>query len=587
MSFQPTALDLRRLLGRAYRFNFRAHLELEATSGGFEGEKFEVILCSAKQVGGDLHAARLLPLYIPIDVPRGAERHLQVLNAVPTDKRVMANSSIGIFKVRHVIDLTGCPDRIALSVLMHKAGDFRDRPANISFDSRSLMPPEDDRTGGVGEAWSLIGDAALTSLDPIVIMETCHSEKSSSGLSDHDWYGQVLGRCAFLQIDVPQIQVSRPMGPAESKVQQWSRLRPSCLLHCASEAGDATKFLQGGLAVLRQNGGIALPATAEGLADMPLPPVVILDRCNSERVDRRQWMQNGGLKKTEVVAVHFDVDLNECINRVATRGDKHPVLKVSSLTQAASAVQSQADLLEPPAERDGFKAVVRLQGTAALVDDLVRRWTQEFSSDSDGPTTRRAPLPTTGVEDEEEAPPPPLPSLNQWIEVQENVSGCMMWGAPSQVPWGCVDQGMMEQTHTSASSSRGARYGGYGVQQQMHQPLMSRTAWGEPQHQYMDMEQMDYPEMSMSTGSGANPWMHSPHLSSSLGPDASQHPPELLIHTQEPDDDEEWARQEQLAATLRCMGFDEEPSLQAAQRAGGNLNRAVEEMINQRRSAAG
>ncbi|CAJ1328398.1 unnamed protein product [Effrenium voratum] len=39
---------------------------------------------------------------------------------------------------------------------------------------------------------------------------------------------------------------------------------------------------------------------------------------------------------------------------------------------------------------------------------------------------------------------------------------------------------------------------------------------------------------------------------------------------------EEQARQEQLAATLRCMGFDDETSLQAAQRSEGDLNRAVE-----------
>lgn len=54
---------------------------------------------------------------------------------------------------------------------------------------------------------------------------------------------------------------------------------------------------------------------------------------------------------------------------------------------------------------------------------------------------------------------------------------------------------------------------------------------------------------------------------------------------QEPDDSLEWARHEQLAATLRCMGFDEEFSLQAAQRSGGNLNRAVEDVLHQRRSA--
>merc|ERR1712187_617949 len=49
--------------------------------------------------------------------------------------------------------------------------------------------------------------------------------------------------------------------------------------------------------------------------------------------------------------------------------------------------------------------------------------------------------------------------------------------------------------------------------------------------------------------------------------------------TLQEEDAEEWARQEQLAAMLRCMGFDEEPSLHAAQRAGGNLNVAVESVL--------
>merc|ERR1712232_1542110 len=48
------------------------------------------------------------------------------------------------------------------------------------------------------------------------------------------------------------------------------------------------------------------------------------------------------------------------------------------------------------------------------------------------------------------------------------------------------------------------------------------------------------------------------------------------------EDDEEQARQEQLMTTLRCMGFDEEPSQQAAQRAGGNLNAAVEAALRSR-----
>lgn len=56
-------------------------------------------------------------------------------------------------------------------------------------------------------------------------------------------------------------------------------------------------------------------------------------------------------------------------------------------------------------------------------------------------------------------------------------------------------------------------------------------------------------------------------------------PPPPQVVQQDQDDDDDWARQEQLAATLRCMGFDEEPALHAAQRAGGNLNVAVESAL--------
>ncbi|CAE8638616.1 unnamed protein product [Polarella glacialis] len=57
-------------------------------------------------------------------------------------------------------------------------------------------------------------------------------------------------------------------------------------------------------------------------------------------------------------------------------------------------------------------------------------------------------------------------------------------------------------------------------------------------------------------------------------------PQEELVEDAE--DAEEWAQQEQLAATLRCMGFDEEPGAlkDAAQRAGGNLNVAVQNILN-------
>mmetsp|Transcript_88212 Transcript_88212/g.180262 ORF Transcript_88212/g.180262 Transcript_88212/m.180262 type:complete len:242 (-) Transcript_88212:9-734(-) len=55
-------------------------------------------------------------------------------------------------------------------------------------------------------------------------------------------------------------------------------------------------------------------------------------------------------------------------------------------------------------------------------------------------------------------------------------------------------------------------------------------------------------------------------------------PIQALAERMIPDEEaQEQARQEQLAATLRCMGFDED--LQAVHRADGNLNRAVDDLL--------
>ncbi|CAE8588401.1 unnamed protein product, partial [Polarella glacialis] len=336
----------------------------------------------------------------------------------------MANSSLGTFKVRHVVDLIGCPDRLAMCLLMHKAGAERDRPALVSFDARSLMPSTEDSGGGVGEAWSLVGDAALTSIEPLMVLE------DHLGSSDYDWFGRVASRCAFLGFNTPQIQVSKPAGPMEPKIQQWNRLRPSCLMHCTAEEAQVASWVRQGSAVLRSSGIVALPPPVQ---DGPTtwPPVVVLDRCNSEKIDRRQWIQMGNLKKTEVIAVHLDVDENECVTRVTRRGDQHPTRKVSSLTQAASVVTQQSDRFEAPSEREGFKSVIRIQGSAALAQELVRRWTEECPLESDNSELRRAMASNpSNEEDEEEAPPPALAQLSQWIEVEEQGMRSAMWGSP-------------------------------------------------------------------------------------------------------------------------------------------------------------
>jgi len=215
-----------------------------------------------------------------------------VLNAVPLDKRIHANAMLGTFKVRQVIDLTGSMERVGLSLLMYKVGDYRDTPAAVSFDASVLTNSRGQDSNGTPE-WSQIGDAALTSLDPLVVLEDVNGD------SDHDWCMLAAGQCAASGMDTPQIQVSRPMGGAEVKLQQWMRLKPSCLLHCAAEEVDVAHWLREGAAVLRRNGGVALPTPANEARE-GLPGVVVLDRCNLERAERKQWVQLGGLRFNEV-----------------------------------------------------------------------------------------------------------------------------------------------------------------------------------------------------------------------------------------------------------------------------------------------
>eukprot|EP00930_Biecheleria_cincta_P087426 TRINITY_DN76659_c0_g1_i1.p1 TRINITY_DN76659_c0_g1~~TRINITY_DN76659_c0_g1_i1.p1 ORF type:complete len:934 (-),score=168.33 TRINITY_DN76659_c0_g1_i1:24-2825(-) len=547
LSYQPTALDLRRQLGVAYRVTFRCHLVLEAMLPGIEGEHFEVVLCAARPAGRS--HSRAQAMYIPLSVPRGGVRHhLQVLNAVPADKRVLANSAIGHFKVRQVVDLVGCPDRLAMCVLMHKAGENKDRPVNISFDTKCLMPVEPAAGSEAGDAWSMLADAALSSLDPLVLLQETQGGHS-------DWTALVHSRCSFLQFSSPQIQVSKRGGHLESKVQQWARLRGIVSLHCTADDTDAPSFTQQGLAVLRSDGSVVLPPLPEA-PGQSWPPVALLDRCNGERVDRRQWINSAGLKPTEVVTVHVDTPSQECATRLAGRGEKHPRLKVASIAQSASALQAAEEAFEPPSEREGFKAFLRCQGAPIAVKELIRQLTEEARDAA--PLESRPPgLPGAqqGEDDEEEAPPPPPPMLNQWIEVEEQSS-----------------RRAAEPKHDELDDILGSEV------------WQHSGGWEQPPDH--SMAGMGYSDMS--TGSSSAPW---PGLQSHMdaAPPTNAAPkgpcrqtPEAAPQPQDQEDAEEWARQEQLAATLRCMGFDEEPSLQAAQRAGGDLNRAVEDMIHRR-----
>eukprot|EP00440_Ansanella_granifera_P072450 gb/GFBE01078621.1/.p1 GENE.gb/GFBE01078621.1/~~gb/GFBE01078621.1/.p1 ORF type:complete len:433 (+),score=105.55 gb/GFBE01078621.1/:1-1299(+) len=429
-----------------------------------------------------------------------------------------------------------------MCLLMNKAGEARDMPVPVSFDAKSLVPAAED--GTMGDAWAVLGDAALASLDPLCVLEDAQAPGG-----EYEWYGRVTGRCGFLQFNAPQIQVSRAIA-TESKVQQWNRLRPAVSLHCLAEESNVGAFIQKGLAVLRRDGSAVLPPRADAGA---WPPVVLLDRCNAERVDRRQWLEASGLKKSEVIAVHLDVPSNECINRVARRGDDHPTLKVSSLTQAAAAVHHVEEMLEPPSEhREGFKSVVQVQLPASAVQDLVRRWTEPVETETD----RRAAASAASTEDPEEAPPPPLPYLNQWIEVEEQSGRRSAWSGDTKQMMGSQEPHADSDELEDILGSDVWRQAG-----QQPEQYLPRAAWEDP-------AMMDTGASSSSSWSGLQP--------SGAGLEAEE---ELA---QEPEDAEEWARQEQLAATLRCMGFDEEPSLQAAQRAGGNLNRAVEDMLHRR-----
>jgi len=73
---------------------------------------------------------------------------------------------------------------------------------------------------------------------------------------------------------------------------------------------------------------------------------------------------------------------------------------------------------------------------------------------------------------------------------------------------------------------------------------------------------------------GRSPTHAAPPEQESAG--RAQHAAEEPTNREEDEEEAELHRAEALARMLRCMGFDEEASLPAAQRAGGNLNIAVE-----------
>lgn len=575
LAYQPTALDLRRWLGRPVTISLRSHLVLECVAAPHTGEIFEAILCVVRERSESGSVARpATTLHIPLTAPRTAARNLQVLNAMPVDKKIMANTIVGSFKVKQVTDLQRSADLSGLCVLMHKTGDLRDTPVGLSFDAAALNT-RSAADGDASTSWTEIGDAALRSLDSIVVL--ADGEDSAAR-----WTSLVAERCARIRLPPPQLQVLR-RPPQDTKVAQWMRLRSKCLLHCTADEADIPLFLNEGAAVLRHTGGATLPPLPSKEAKgAELPRIAVLDRCNLERADRKQWLESGNLAKSEVIAVYFDV----------------------------SEVPSHIVRLEPPSEHEGFRAVVRLKATATASLELVRKWTEEQSSEH----PRRLQQPSQEEEDVDDSEylPPANPMLSQWIEVQEQVGNRPpdMWGMPLDdpvdfpldlLPGNYEDQYTLGPTcPSSASNAPGTASGdgSWGSGSELHgqaAPLQDEA----DQHAHYDallMGSHERPSWQKDgypagpAGAGASglgvPWPGSMQLehhghdargtSASTGAAATAMANSAAVAEE---DEEERAREEQLAATLRCMGFDEEPSLLAAQRAGGNLNVAVERML--------
>eukprot|EP00929_Paragymnodinium_shiwhaense_P106252 TRINITY_DN7149_c0_g1_i1.p1 TRINITY_DN7149_c0_g1~~TRINITY_DN7149_c0_g1_i1.p1 ORF type:complete len:1019 (-),score=170.08 TRINITY_DN7149_c0_g1_i1:149-3205(-) len=447
VAFLPSSLDLRAHLGRVYRVSFRSHVVLEATSAPHAGQFFEAILCAAKPATGESSSSRAVPLHIALterslaasSAMKAVARNLQVLNAVPLDKRIQANTIVGSFKVRQVTNLSGSVERQGLCLLMSKTGGTQDLPVQVSFDARALVANAGGGQNGFSSEWNQkVGDAALASVDPLVVLEDVDGDR------DHEWSELVSQRCLTLGMAAPRVQVSRPMGPSESKYDQWLRLRPSGLLHCLGNEADAPAFSKEGAATIRRTGdGPILPPRSLEAWDVPRHRVVVLDsrRCSSAQ-DRKHWLEVGGLRSAEVIAAHFDVSEQECLTRVVQRGARH--LNGERATQYADAqaeLRPVSERLEPPTDREGFRYAWRLKAgggvpATAAGRELVRWWVDE----------ERAELPATvkagdgaGYQDpqdesDNEAAPGSLPTLNQWIEVAEQ-------NVPIAESWTCYPAG--------------------------------------------------------------------------------------------------------------------------------------------------
>jgi len=289
----------------------------------------------------------------------------------------------------------------------------------------------------------------------------------------------------------------------------------------------------------------------------------------------------------------LDVPEAECVSRLSQRDSTG---KGRPQQQVLANVRPQVERFEAPVEREGFRTIVKLKAEATAAQELIRRWTEESAT----PLTEHGPADShavhqgqqqahhqgvlSGVSDylpeEEEIRPPPPPTLSQWIE-----------GCPVDAPLDRPLDGFVGDRPSAGSSLRG-RADCSSRQSPADAPSGAATGSRAPG----GGRSWRSPPSDMSCGLGGlqsigesrQAW-HPLEPQAPIHGRQPAHEPQPPVPThQDVQDAEECARQEQLAATLRCMGFDEEPSLNAALHAGGNLNVAIESVLrNSSSSAAG
>ncbi|CAF3133270.1 unnamed protein product [Rotaria socialis] len=95
---------------------------------------------------------------------------------------------------------------------------------------------------------------------------------------------------------------------------------------------------------------------------------VILDRCNPDRADRKEWLGIAQWAK-KPICVYFDYNPELCVSRAQQRTD-HPTLTPGQ--RVRTAVQSMHRQMERPKLNEGFVAICIVRSFYAA-DDLIRR----------------------------------------------------------------------------------------------------------------------------------------------------------------------------------------------------------------------